>query len=414
MTSSALAVWRDTYAASAERLLRLAPSAAPALTGASACVDAIFQVDVARAAALAGAARGTGTRTEDVRGRELLAEVFRRLAAARGGELLHRWAGAPAWLGALLGEPDRTQLGGTGPQASWALAVLGAPSVLALDDRSAVQLAVLDPRTGVVSDGTVVPAGTIAPSGTLRKLPHFVLEFAAGTPIGADAMVSRSTRIILRFGDEPLERDEQFAALTPTLPGVRAGLVSGLNGLTDDDPDSVAWLTRLARSWAEAGLPVIHHELAEYPSVARLHAALDTRMAGSVGLSLSELTAFTGRRGDPRLLARDLAERARACRVVVHADEWALAVHRGDPRHEADVLVAGSTLAAARARAGVPTRDLTPPASAAYTGDLPADGPLGDGWVATSVPSPYLCRPVATVGLGDTFVAGLLLAESLP
>jgi ADP-dependent phosphofructokinase/glucokinase len=98
----------------------------------------------------------------------------------------------------------------------------------------------------------------------------------------------------------------------------------------------------------------------------------------------------------------------------VHADEWALAVHRGDPRHEADVLVAGSTLAAARARAGVPTRDLTPPASAAYTGDLPADGPLGDGWVATSVPSPYLCRPVATVGLGDTFVAGLLLAESLP
>ena len=42
--------------------------------------------------------------------------------------------------------------------------------------------------------------------------------------------------------------------------------------------------------------------------------------------------------------------------AVVHADHWALSVHRGDPGHEADVLVAGNTLAAARARAGAPTR----------------------------------------------------------
>jgi hypothetical protein len=30
------------------------------------------------------------------------------------------------------------------------------------------------------------------------------------------------------------------------------------------------------------------------------------------------------------------------------------------------------------------------------------------------VPTPYLSRPAATIGLGDTFVAGLLLASCLP
>src|SRR5207247_1114178 len=121
---------------------------------------------------------------------------------------------------------DRRQLGGTGPQASWALAVLGAPSVLALADRSAEQLAVVDPRTGVCSDGRVVPAGSIAATGEATKLPHCVLEFASGTPLGGGT-VPRSTRLILRFGDEPIERDEQFAALTPGLPGTRAALLSG-------------------------------------------------------------------------------------------------------------------------------------------------------------------------------------------
>jgi len=78
------------------------------------------------------------------------------------------------------------------------------------------------------------------------------------------------------------------------------------------------------------------------------------------------------------------------------------------------VLLAGSVMAAARALAGAPSSDLTPPAEAEYTDDLPASGDLGDGWQATSVASPHLRRPSATIGLGDTFVAGLLLAESVP
>jgi ADP-dependent phosphofructokinase/glucokinase len=158
---------------------------------------------------------------------------------------------------------------------------------------------------------------------------------------------------------------------------------------------------------------VIHHELAEFPSTERLRDALDTSVATSVGLSLSELTVLAGLRGDPRLLAREAAERAGAQRLIVHADTWALAVHRDDPAHQTGVLLAGNALAASRARAGRPTDALVPGEDAAYADDLPQSGRLGDGWFATSVPSPYLPRPAATIGLGDTFVAGVLLAESL-
>ena len=405
--------WRDAYADIAHRLSRDAPRAEQMLTGTSACIDAIFHISPERMSRLAAAAHTVPATADDARGRELVAKLLERVYAGRGGEILTRWSGGPPWVLSVLGEPDRRQLGGTGPQASWALAVVGAPSVLALADRSAAQLAVIDGRTGVCVDRSVRPAGSVAPSGEPTKLLHCILEFGAGTPLG-EGIVPRSTRLILRFGDEPIERDEQFAALTPTIPGVRAGLLSGLNGLPDSDVDSRDWLMRLGRSWADAGVRVIHQELAEFPSPERLRHALDIRVATSIGLSLSELFALSGRRDDPRLLARDVAERAGATRVIVHADDFALAVHHDPDPDPTNVLLAGSVLAAARARAGQPSDDLVPPDEATLTDDLPASGPLGDGWRAASVPSPYLRRPAATVGLGDTFVAGVLLAESLP
>jgi ADP-dependent phosphofructokinase/glucokinase len=343
--------------------------------------------------------------------------------AGRGGELLTRWPAGPAWICALLGPPDRHQVGGTGPQASWALAAVGGRSVLALADRSPEQLAVIDPRIGLCADGAIVAAGSLTPSGQPTKLPHCILEFTAGTSHG-DLILPRSSRIILRFGDEPIECDQQFLAMTPALAAAAgAGLVSGLNGLADDgsqnDGTERDWLLALVRAWSDAGLPVIHHELAEFPTPRGLRAAAGLGPATSLGLSLSELFTLTGSRGDPRLLAREVAGLSGVGRVIVHADDWALAVHRDTPhqedgRHQQAVLLAGNAFAAARARAGQPAAALDPAAEASYTDDRPADGALGDGWRATCVPAPHLRRPTGTVGLGDTFVAGLLLAESLP
>jgi ADP-dependent phosphofructokinase/glucokinase len=401
--------WRDAYTRTAERLVTGAPAARLMLTGTSACVDAIFHIDAGRLGRLV--ARPA---SDQARGAELAGRVLARISRGRGGELLTRWPGGPAWISARLGAPDRYQLGGTGPQASWALATVGAASVLALADRSPEQLAVIDPRTGVCADGAVVPAGSLVPSGAATKLPHCILEFTAGTACGT-LTVPRSSRIILRFGDEPIERDEQFLAMTPALvPRAAAGLLSGLNCLPETGVLDRGWLAGLARVWSEAGLGVIHHELAEFPSTSRLREAAGLGPATSVGLSLSELYMLAGTRADPRLLAREVAARSGARRVIVHADEWAMSVHRDDPRHTEDVLLAGNAFAAARARAGQPADVLDPADEATYTDDLPSGGPLGDGWRVSSVPAPHLRQPAGTVGLGDTFVAGVLLAESLP
>ncbi|HEX6525185.1 MAG TPA: ADP-dependent glucokinase/phosphofructokinase [Streptosporangiaceae bacterium] len=408
--------WRDAYVAVAGRVAEQAPKARLMFTGASACVDAIFPIGAERLGRLArGVAVGSPGGSADGRaGAELLARVMARVVDGRGGELLTRWSDGPSWVFELLGPPDRHQVGGTGPQASWALAVAGAESVLALADRSAEQLAVIDPRVGLCSDGSIVAAGSVAPSGTPAKLPHCILEFTAGTSWGG-MMVPRSSRIILRFGDEPIECDEQFLTVTSRLASVAgAGLLSGLNTLAEDNLNERLWLAALGRAWSDGGLPVIHHELAEFPSLRRLRDAVTLGGATSLGMSLSELFMLAGTSGDPRLLARDAADLSGVRRVIVHADDWALAVHRDDPRQTRDVLLTGNSFAAARARAGQPSSGLEPAPEAAYTDRLPLDGPLGDGWQATSVPAPHIPRPAGTVGLGDTFVAGVLLAESLP
>ncbi len=387
-----------------------APSARPILTISNACVDAVFHVDAARLLRLTAAARAA----DDGMGAELVGRVLARVTGGRGGEMLARWPGGPAWITAVLGPSDRYQLGGTAPQASWALATVGAASVLALADRSTEQLAVIDPRAGVCADGAVVPAGSLVASGAPTKLPHCILEFTAGTTCGTLA-VPRSSRIILRFGDEPIERDERFFRMAPALAALAgAGLLSGLNSLPDDASGDRQWVVALARLWLQAGLAVIHHELAEFPTVARLREAASLVPATSIGLSLSELFMLTGRQGDPRSLAQQVASQYRARRVIVHADHWALAVHRDDPERQERVLLAGNAFAAARARHGQPTAVLDPAEEASYTDDRPPSGALDDRWQATCVPAPHLRRPTGTVGLGDTFTAGVLLAESLP
>ena len=243
----------------------------------------------------------------------------------------------------VLGPPDRYQLGGSGPQASWAPATAGAPSVLALGGSERRTACRDRPADGICTNGAVVAAGSLASAGTPTKLPHCILEFTAGTKCGTLA-VSRSSRIILRFGDEPIERDEEFFHMAPALAAsAGAAELSGLNSLPDEGSHDRRWLAALSRSWSLAGLTVVHHELGEFPTLARLRQAAGLDLGTSLGLSLSELFMLAGGRGDPCLLAQQVANQYGTRRVIVHADHWALAVHRSDPRHQESVLLAGST-----------------------------------------------------------------------
>jgi ADP-dependent phosphofructokinase/glucokinase len=56
---------------------------------------------------------------------------------------------------------------------------------------------------------------------------------------------------------------------------------------------------------------------------------------------------------------------------------------------------------------------VTPVSYTLYAEDIPESGPLNGGWRVDCVPAPFVPRPASTIGLGDTFIAGLLLAAAL-
>ena len=75
--------------------------------------------------------------------------------------------------------------------------------------------------------------------------------------------------------------------------------------------------------------------------------------------------------------------------------------------------MAGNLLASGRAFHGAPSGDVRPIDGSAYPTDIPRAGRLADGWRADCAPVPYIDSPTSTIGLGDTFTAGLLLAGAL-
>lgn len=131
----------------------------------------------------------------------------------------------------------------------------------------------------------------------------------------------------------------------------------------------------------------------------------------SLGASLAELRRLGANDQDPVAFARDLAEGLELSRVLVHADHWSMSVHRGDRSRERDMVLAGNLVAASRARTGTPTPVLSVHSHSTFTDDRPASRALGGGWYVECVPTPHLARPRTTVGLGDSFVAGSILAS---
>ena len=191
--------------------------------------------------------------------RDLLLERARR---GLGGEIRFDWPGGAAWLDARL--PRRVGLGGTGAQAAQTLGVLGAPTLLALRDRSAAQLALIHPQVKVAGPSGIVPARMIEGTGSGRPA-HYIVEFTAGVPAG-DVVPPRSSRVIVRFEDDPLEADPWFARESIALaPSAGGAIVSGFNALPEGAlPGILAWVRPLADSWRGAGLSQVHLELGDF------------------------------------------------------------------------------------------------------------------------------------------------------
>ena len=136
---------------------------------------------------------------------------------------------------------------------------------------------------------------------------------------------------------------------------------------------------------------------------------------GSVGMSESEFltlarTLMPNLEGDIGAGMVAFGECFGFERVCIHADHWAASATLGDPVVEREALMLGCLLSSVRAAAGRPVRPQSIAARAEFH-QPPFPDPVGSGrWTLVSCASPYLARPETTLGLGDSFTAGCLLA----
>lgn len=337
-------------------------------------------------------------------------ELFRRASIGIGGEFYLDWPEGGTWVEENL-QFSRWGLGGSGAQAAQMLAIIGAPALMSLEDRSARQLSVIHPKVLVATNRGVVRSGEL-PRAQGRKPAHYIFEFTAGTQVGS-IVPKRSSRTIVRFTDERLDNDPDFSRESIAASATAgAGILSGFNEIGEEDIDAALRDTiALVQAWRNQGLKTIHLELGDYATVRERDRVLQ-ELGGafnSLGMSYSELCALCVGSQDAINKAFELSEILNLSRLCVHADTWALAITNGDPQRERDALLCGCLLASARAERGEPCRPIGVPANAEFH-DIPLENfnRSGDRCIACCA-SPYLERPVATIGLGDTFLAGTLL-----
>jgi ADP-specific Phosphofructokinase/Glucokinase conserved region len=391
--------WLEQYTTVLSELPTVAERSPLTLCGLGTCVDAyvrlskataLFEPDVPKEAAL------------------LAAELIRRTERGAGGEYRIIWPEAEGWI---LGNLSILGwgLGGTGAQVAQALVMLGAQALMSLEDRSVQQLSVVHPDILIADASGLKRCGDTTPR-LPSKPPHCVFEVAAGERVGP-IVAQRSTRIIVRFIDEHLDRDPDFARESiKCAGGAASAVICGFNELGDQYLDQeLANTCSLLNEWRRQGLSLIHLELGGYENTVARDKVFSTLgpFITSLGMSHSELREF-GPQAEIEAVSK-LRARFDLDRVCIHADEWALSVTRNDPENELKSLIGGSLLAACRAERGltcVPAR--IPPLAEFLEPPWPAitqDGQISIVCCAT----PYLTHPTATIGLGDTFLAGTLL-----
>jgi ADP-dependent phosphofructokinase/glucokinase len=286
---------------------------------------------------------------------------------------------------------------------------MGAPALISLGDRGQRQLSVIHPDVLVATEHGLEKRSALNASGP-SKPAHYIFEFNSGELIGTER-AKRSTRVIVRFADDRLDRDIAFARESIARANTAgAAVICGFNEIAAAAlPEELEYTKSLLSAWHSDGLSTIHLELGGYEDGSLRDRVLSDLgpLITSLGMSYSELREF-GCKDVPTEAAR-LRAAVGLNRICIHADTWALAVTSNDPERELESLMCGCLLASCRAASGrvsVPTQI---PSEAEF--HEPPYPPISthDGLSLVCCAAPYLERPKATIGLGDTFLAGTLL-----
>jgi ADP-dependent phosphofructokinase/glucokinase len=339
------------------------------------------------------------------------------------------------------------QLGGTGAQAANTLARLGYPSLLHVTHLSAVDATVF-------SDAARIAVAT--PQG-LRPLPeairaadrpmvHYVFEYQTGDRLcvaGQCVTAARANRIIMGYDpiNATLPIDPLFMqAIAAPRSRVSRVLISGFTDLESVEvarariAETIAYLRDLRRTRPEL---LVHLELASVTDGALLRPILDelASHADSLGLNEQEVGLVAAAWGWPIPHPQSVEERLetlfrirdrlRLRRVNMHTQDYCLTLTDLDPRAERNSLLFASLVAGTRARLGrfpTPadlrqTLDGGVPAEAGLAAEARLAGQAGlaegigayYGIPLVFVPTLSVSHPAGTVGLGDSFTAGILV-----
>ncbi|MDT0196734.1 ADP-dependent glucokinase/phosphofructokinase [Arthrobacter sp. AB6] len=401
--------WLERYTALGAELATKGRESRPLAAGFTAFVDALYKLGDASLERL----RTTDTSLLAPAAATGIQEIQKRLREGRDGEIVIDDPNAGAVLESIFGAPAHLRGGGTAVHACASWAQLGRQPLLALSERNTDQLHVLHPAARIAEQGQLRTPKEVT-AGAASATRNHILEFTKGMRYG-ETELPRSSRISVRLGPKGLQQDPDFAAESILLGAHGAvGLVSGLNGLPNEDTQGLAWVTKLVSGWKESGFSFVHCELAEFENREQARRILDaiTPEVDSIGMSADELNFLTRTGASPTENAATIAEAMNLKRVVVHGDKLAFSIHRLDPVLQQTAMMAGCLAAANKASTGVPQADLTVPPGAVFASAEADQLQQPHGWRLSAAVSPYLEKPSSTIGLGDTFVSGDLFVQS--
>ncbi len=326
-------------------------------------------------------------------------------------------------------------LGGTGAQGAAALGAIGYPLLVHLtDDSAAVRELLSYPDVSIVSEGRTVPVTAVRAGG--NPVRHFILQFQRG-----DVVTIRGEKQVLPDSNRLILDDDQIHKVLPiqtnflryieeNAQDFSAYSISGFNLITDEQRllDVLAVLEPHFARVKEANPEcVLYLEAAHYLEPTVQIRTLDrlSKHLHILGLNEEELVVFARRVGvevdncDLKSVLHGLSavnDHFAFQGIVLHTKDYAMyfgqELSRGDLEKG---LTLGNLLAGTKARIGHYGTIMDCRSSLAL--ELSEVGLKFAEELATVatdkkmclVPSRYMKQPTSTIGLGDTFTAGMQL-----
>ncbi|WP_159620424.1 ADP-dependent glucokinase/phosphofructokinase [Ruania rhizosphaerae] len=339
--------------------------------------------------------------------------VISILAFARAGHGGERFVASASVLETFPARFDhRWTLGGTGIRAALVMQTLGIPSMVHLVSTNDIMRDLL-------------PAGVHCLSSASEDSldPHVIVQFRQGARVRTDRLdvtAPKANRLI--YVNDPPNRDLVLSdEIEQVAPSLNVLLVTGLNSMQDAGlvADRLRRIARVIDQMPDGGLVFFEDAGQHVPALGQQVLAAMAELADVISMNEDELFGHLGRTVDLHDAAavegalREAQTQIGARTLVVHTQHWAAALgpraQQLRPALQAGVVAAGTRyLVGDGATRADHERTATLPVQA---GSAVVAHQLEQADDVTCVPALELRTDTpTTIGLGDTFVGGLLAA----